>query len=225
MSAQDLTATNPEERSRLSGRRSRSGTRAVLSSRTATSAVYLGVLVDAAEADAFEREGAGGPVRLQAVHEKRRGGGTTGDEVERRHAACLGLERRPRLDEVVDKDVRAELVEERAEAWRGEVAGALEDRHEAGGEALGGVQRRRKVREHRQVELDEPDPVRLVVCKGSEVGRRGDKVDDDVEVVVVGGAGDEALGQLEVRVDVAVRQPREHDHAHALALRLRHGDR
>jgi hypothetical protein len=72
------------------------------------------------------------------------------------------------------------------------------------------------------VELHEPEPVRLPVRDRGEVDGRGDDVDDHVEVV----AGGEAPGQLEERVDVPVRQPREHNHAQLLALHhLLHGDR
>ncbi|KAE8777459.1 glutathione S-transferase T2-like [Hordeum vulgare] len=63
-----------------------------------------------------------------------------------------------------------ELFEKHAEAWHGEVS------------------------ERRQLKLNEPDHVRQMV---HEVRRHGDEVDDDVEVVVVGGAGDEVLGHLE----------------------------
>ena len=99
----------------------------------------LGLLPSAAKPDTLEQERAAGAGAVEAVDEEGGSGGAAGAEVHRWHSVGCSLERRPRVEEVEEEEVRAELIEQRANAWCSEVACALERRHEPGWEVLGGV--------------------------------------------------------------------------------------
>ena len=103
----------------MSSRRSCSGTRASGCSQGRV----LGLLPSAAKPDTLEQERAAGAGAVEAVDEEGGSGGAAGAEVHRWHSVGCSLERRPRVEEVEEEEVRAELIEQRANA-AGSVASA-----------------------------------------------------------------------------------------------------